>query len=201
MNFASIKEFTYRFLVEKPSGIKNLVVSRNTHIHVAKSSNVYVEYTSWFNYPANHDVKTIRGMFCVEEGGRVNIGSLKTRNPVFVLVGGSAVLNIGYNVFLNHNVRLYCYCSLTIGSDTTIADDVIIRDGDWHNVNDGVKLAPVTIGNHVWIGAKSIILKGVTIGDGSVIAAGSVVVRDVPPKTLVGGVPAKPIKENITWIR
>ena len=90
---------------------------------------------------------------------------------------------------------------MTIGSDTTIADDVIIRDYDGHYVNDGIKTAPVSIGNHVWIGSKSMILKGVTIGEGSVVAAGAVVVRDVPPHTLVGGVPAKVIKENITWVR
>lgn len=61
------------------------------------------------------------------------------------------------------------------------------------------KTAPIQIGNHVWIGARAIILKGVTIGDGVVVAAGAVVTKDVPPNTLVGGVPAKIIKENISW--
>ena len=59
--------------------------------------------------------------------------------------------------------------------------------------------APIHIGNHVWVGVRAIILKGVTIGDGAIIAAGSVVTRDVPANTLVGGVPAKIIKDNISW--
>lgn len=61
------------------------------------------------------------------------------------------------------------------------------------------KSAPIHIGNHVWIGARATILKGVTIGDGAVVAAGAVVNKDVPPNTLVGGVPARIIKENISW--
>ena len=55
------------------------------------------------------------------------------------------------------------------------------------------------IGDHVWIGARAVVLKGVTIGDGAVIAAGAVVTHDVPAHTLVGGVPAKIIKQNIVW--
>ena len=58
---------------------------------------------------------------------------------------------------------------------------------------------PIEIGDHVWIGLRAIILKGVKIGNGSVIAAGAVVTRDVPPYSLVAGVPARVIKENIYW--
>ncbi|MEM5663830.1 CatB-related O-acetyltransferase [Bacillus toyonensis] len=54
--------------------------------------------------------------------------------------------------------------------------------------------SPPIIGNDVWIGGRVIILQGVTIGDGAIIAAGAVVNKDVPPYTIVGGVPAKPIK-------
>lgn len=58
---------------------------------------------------------------------------------------------------------------------------------------------PIKIGNHVWIGINATILKGVTIGDGAIIAAGAVVNKDVEENSLVGGVPAKILKKNIFW--
>jgi acetyltransferase-like isoleucine patch superfamily enzyme len=54
-------------------------------------------------------------------------------------------------------------------------------------------------GNHVWIGMRAMILKGVTIGDGAVVAAGAVVTRDVPARALVGGVPARVLRNDVEW--
>ena len=76
---------------------------------------------------------------------------------------------------------------------------MIIRDNDAHQINDSCQKQHIIIGNHVWIGMRAIILKGVTVGDGAVIAAGAVVTHDVPANTLVGGVPARVIRENIEW--
>lgn len=78
---------------------------------------------------------------------------------------------------------------------------MIIRDSDNHTIHyDGFeKSKPIIIGNHVWIGMRATILKGVTIGDGAIIAAGAVVTKDVPARCLVAGVPARVIKENIEW--
>jgi acetyltransferase-like isoleucine patch superfamily enzyme len=80
---------------------------------------------------------------------------------------------------------------------------VTIRDSDNHLITsnpDFQKTMPIKIGNHVWIGLNAVILKGVTVGDGAIIAAGAVVTRDVPERCLVGGVPAKIIKENVKWM-
>jgi acetyltransferase-like isoleucine patch superfamily enzyme len=93
--------------------------------------------------------------------------------------------------------------SVTIGKDCAIAWGVTISDHDFHKLYlDGkqlVETAPVLIGNNVWIGMNATILKGVTVGDGAVIGAHSVVTKDVPAKCVVVGNPAKVIKENILF--
>jgi acetyltransferase-like isoleucine patch superfamily enzyme len=78
---------------------------------------------------------------------------------------------------------------------------VVINSGD-HNYSDltqpigsqGYKPGPIMIGNDVWLGAHCVILRNVKVGDGAVVAAGAVVINDVPPRTLVAGVPAVPKK-------
>lgn len=119
-------------------------------------------------------------------------------SDVAVYDGGTLTLGTGY---ANYNCKIQCFNSITIGDDVCIAEGVVIRDSDNHHIDreDYKMSAPIQIGNHVWIGMNAVILKGVTIGDGAVIAAGAVVTRDVPAKAMVGGVPAKIIKENVEW--
>lgn len=79
----------------------------------------------------------------------------------------------------------------------------VIRDNDGgkHRIlsENYENSKPIVINNHVWIGENSVILKGVTIGEGAVIAASSVVTKDIPPHCIAAGSPAKVIKENIDW--
>ncbi len=97
---------------------------------------------------------------------------------------------------------MHCFQQIDIGEDVAIAENVSIRDSDNHFITSDENFQmtkPVRIGNHVWIGMNVLILKGVTINDGAIIAAGSVVTRDVPANCLVAGVPAYVIKENVQW--
>lgn len=112
----------------------------------------------------------------------------------------NAKLELGSGYF-NGFVQIVCDENIKIGNNVAIARDVIIRDTDAHEILDGKhkKTKPVIIGNHVWIGTRAIIMKGVTIGDGSIVAAGAIVTKDVPANSIVAGVPAKIIKENIKW--
>lgn len=194
-----IKEIIYSIVACKPSFIKNLRVSKNTHVYVSKSANVQVSNYSRINIPERHDIKTNRGQFLVEKNATVNIGSITTMDGSCIFAWNNSNLTIGDRVFFNKNTYLWCTNSITIGSDTIIAPDVIIRDSDGHFIEGKNKIAPITIGNHVWIGAKTIILKGVTIGDNTVIGAGSVVAHDIPSNCLAVGNPAKIIRENIEW--
>ena len=128
-------------------------------------------------------------------------------NGKFYLGAGSdirifdnAKLEIGSG-YSNGLVQIVCAKSIKIGNDVAIARDVIIRDTDAHDIigNGREKSIPITIGNHVWIGTRAIIMKGVTVGDGAVIAAGAIVTKDVPSNKIVAGVPAKVIKTNVEW--
>lgn len=78
---------------------------------------------------------------------------------------------------------------------TVTALNHIFKDANKRIDEQGISTAPVTIGDDIWIGANAVILPGVTIGNHSVVAAGAVVTKDVPPRSLVAGVPAKEIKQ------
>jgi acetyltransferase-like isoleucine patch superfamily enzyme len=141
-------------------------------------------------------------MLKIMEGGVFKFSkNLDIHTGAYVSVDKNANLEIkgGY---INNDVRIYCFTSIKIGENVAIAEDVIIRDSDNHPVNNGHEniSKPIVIGDKVWIGMRATILKGVTIGDGAIIAAGSVVTKDVAPGTLVGGVPAKLIKKDVIWL-
>jgi acetyltransferase-like isoleucine patch superfamily enzyme len=113
-----------------------------------------------------------------------------------------AYIRIGARTTVGSYTFIYASSQISIGHDCMIAPFVYIVDSD-HGIDLGTPMnlqkniaRPILIGSDVWIGAHSIILSGVKIGDGAVIAGGSVVNQDVPTNTIVGGVPAKRIKER-----
>ena len=111
-----------------------------------------------------------------------------------------ATLRIGNNVSIGDRTEIHCGEKICSGDNTLISWDCCILDRDYHAFNAQNEVTKsVTIGKNVWVGCRSMILKGVTIGDGAVIAAGSVVTKDVPEKCLVAGNPAKVIATNVTW--
>jgi acetyltransferase-like isoleucine patch superfamily enzyme len=121
---------------------------------------------------------------------------LYTGHRISVNEGATLSLEGGY---ANSGVTIDCFEFISIGDGAAIAKGVVIRDSDSHSIDSRPSTAPIHIGKHVWIGTNAIILKGVTVGDGAVVAAGAVVTRDVPARSLVAGVPAKVIKADITW--
>jgi len=109
-------------------------------------------------------------------------------------------LIIGDECWINGGCQFDTEDFITIGDRVGIGHDVLVLTGS-HVVADSyrrtgdVTSEPVVIGSGAWLGARSVILPGVTIGAGSVIAAGAVVTRPVPPNVMVGGVPARLIRE------
>ena len=114
------------------------------------------------------------------------------------LVCGWGKIRIGDRVFLNSGSIVFSAVSVTIEDDVALANEAYVMDSDSHGVEGRpVREEPVVIGRGSWVGARAIILPGVTIGPRCVIAAGSVVSRDVPGETLVGGNPAKEIRKLV----
>lgn len=141
-------------------------------------------------------------------GENVIINSCLSSNPIggdcqtVLSLKDSAVLTIGSGAGIS-NAAIVCHNRVTIGSRTLIGGGTKIYDTDFHSldyrvrgdyVNEQPVTRPVEIGEDVFIGAHSIILKGVTIGDRSIIGAGSVVTKNVGPDEVWGGNPAKMIR-------
>ena len=104
---------------------------------------------------------------------------------------------IGKNVFINSSCHFQDQGGIEIGDGCLIGHNVVLAtiNHDLYPENNRVNhYAPIKLGKSVWVGSNSTILGGVTVGDWAVVAAGAVVTRDVPPLTIVGGVPAKVIR-------
>jgi len=131
--------------------------------------------------------------------------ALGVRGPVILrTLAEGAVIDIGADCGLSGTV-ICAYKSVTIGEGALIGADVMIFDTDFHPadhrarrnapVNFATDVAEVEIGRNVFIGTRSTICKGVRIGDNAVIAAGSVVTKNVEPNSVYGGVPAKKLRD------
>lgn len=109
-------------------------------------------------------------------------------------------ITIGKNVFINSGCHFQDQGGIEIGDGVLIGHNVVLATIN-HAIAPSEKrknyYAPIKIGNNVWIGSNTTVLPGVTIGEWSVIAAGTVVTKDVPPYTVVGGVPARVLKKVI----
>jgi len=157
----------------------------------------------------------------IDESVQIKLGKESTFFCKFILEKSNAVIQIGDNVYIGAS-NIYCSSNIVIGNNVLISWGVKIYDHNSHslspedriydirlagiNIRKGVSLTlnknwnnvvtePIYIKDNVWIGMDATILKGVTIGENSIIAAGSVVTKDVEPNTIVGGNPAKIIKK------
>jgi len=137
---------------------------------------------------------------CIK-GGRLVLRDCMISSGTSIVVDTGAILEI-HHAFVGRNCVISSKRSVTIAADCLIAEMVVIRDQD-HRIGEDMDFhtqkfvsAPVEIREKVWIASKATILKGVTIGEGAIIAASAVVNRDVPPHELWGGIPAKFIKHS-----
>lgn len=137
----------------------------------------------------------------INKGGKLIGENCQFYSGVRIEIGEHGLVSIGNGTYINRNTLIISESEVSIGVNCKISWDVIIMDSDMHPLNSKTVINnPVYIHDDVWIGCRSIILKGVTIGRGAIIAAGSVVTKDVPSMQIYGGVPAKYITDVRTDI-
>lgn len=109
----------------------------------------------------------------------------------------NAQLQIGDRVFINQGASIAATCYIEIGPDTQIGDFAAVLDSNWHSIDPDhpTRSAPIIIGANVWLGRSVIVLPGSKIGDHTVVAAGSIVKGDLPPRVLAAGNPAQVVRE------
>lgn len=132
----------------------------------------------------------LRGLENISLGNNVSIFE-----GVWLQAEACGELTIGDSVYIGHRCHFHAYDNVTIGSNTVIADNVLINSAEHlkENLAQVQGTGPIAIGEHVFIGQNAVILGGVTIGDNAVVGAGAVVTKDVPTGATVAGVPARPI--------
>lgn len=109
-------------------------------------------------------------------------------------------VEIGEYGSIGDRTQIHCGNKVKIGNYVLISWDVNIIENDYHSPGGGLpEPRPITIEDEVWIGARCIITKGVTIGKGSIIGSGAVVTKNVPPYSLAAGNPARVIKKVQSW--
>src|SRR4051812_24946920 len=122
----------------------------------------------------------------LNRGGRIHVESCSFESGVRLELYPAANLHIGKGTYLNRNVQIIVADTVTIGRRVKIGWDTVIMDSDLHGHSGQSAVArPVVIEDDVWIGCRALILKGVRIGRGAVIAAGAIVTKDVPPLAVV----------------
>lgn len=180
-------------------------------------SNLWIRIKLWMADAEFHEIRTSGLPFLrISSRGRLIIGSnfamnneahgnpIGAFNPCTIVVEEGATLRIGDNVGISQTA-LICTSDITIGDNVKIGGGTRLYTSDFHSLDPDLRSdpaadrknrakAPITVGNNVFIGAFSIILKGVSIGDNAIIGAGSVVTKNVPPNEIWVGNPARFIR-------
>ena len=200
-----------RFLYTKLLTPRRLRVFKPSMCYVHPEAQVRIE--KYLNFNRQWDGQRMLrnkmvGSLYLAKGATLEVEAFDVYAGSRINVNADAKLSLGSG-YMNHDCVIDCFSSITIGHGVVISERVVIRDSDNHAIisteNGELKsdekpaAAPIVIQDHVWLGMNVIVLKGVTIGEGAIVAAGSVVTKDVPPHCLVAGVPAKVVKTEVTW--
>lgn len=188
---------------------------RSSSIRVLNHSNICLSPKALIVMDENSSLEINRQDYRIDRGSLCRIeldddsvlqisGHVSLHRNTKLHLHPGASLSIGNNTYLN-GAEIDCSGQMTIGKDCAIAEGMKIMDKSWHEISDYTTGwaenadQSITIGDHVWIATNAIILPGLRLGDGCIVAAGAVVTHDVPERCLVAGVPAKVIREEVNW--
>lgn len=137
----------------------------------------------------------------LHRGGSMHLDGCHLAPGVTLTAGRDAVMRIEAD-FIGHNATIVSREAIHIGAGSQIAENVVIRDGNHDHSMPLHEMvftsSPIHIDDDVWLGAASVILAGVKIGTGATVAAGAVVTKDVAAMSTVGGIPARPLKSELS---
>jgi acetyltransferase-like isoleucine patch superfamily enzyme len=214
-----------RFIVERRIGIRTLwksfnvyskgkaykdrrsladfLISGNTCVRLEKNVRIINKGSFTLGLqPEEFHVSTNPCVLGMGENSKLAInGSCRVGLGVTIVLLKDAFLELGTDVYINSNSTLVCGKHIKIGDGSRISWNAEICDTDFHRIvrEGSVTSEPIEIGRNTLIGRRAMILKGVKVGDGSVVAAGAVVTKDVPENCLVAGVPARIVRREIKW--
>jgi acetyltransferase-like isoleucine patch superfamily enzyme len=184
---------------------KVIFSSLSGEIELSKSATSYKSIKIGFLRNGLTDTKNtncvlkIQGKVIANEGIHLGLGSK-------IAVEKNGLLLLGSNLVVTGETTIICHRSVVIGGNCLFSWGITVSDTDSHTVcNHNNEIInhdkAVHIGNHVWLGAKVLVLKGSQIDDNSVVGIASIVTKHIPANSLAVGAPAKVLKENINWSR
>lgn len=176
-----------------------IVPYKGSCIHIHRSAKLHLEGDLVLNFSP---LTGGESYLLLESGAKLEVlGEFLMFYNCDIAVFKNATLTLGGGGYMNSGSQLRCSKSIMIGKGVAIARNAMVVDSDTHQIFDGKHVADqsVIIGDHVWLCIRSLVLKGVQIGDGAIVSAGSVVTNDVVSKSIVAGIPAKCIREDVEW--
>lgn len=183
---------TEEFISVLNSG-ERVAAGSETHQYMTKLSNEAMKIMAVLNN-SYHTPEKIRELFSALIGREVDEG-FGMFPPFYTDCGRN--IHVGRNVFINSCCHFQDQGGIYIDDGALIGHNVVLatlNHGQLPENRHDLLPSPIYIGKNVWIGASAVVLPGVRIGDGAIVAAGAVVTKDVPPNTVVGGVPARQLK-------
>lgn len=182
-----------------------ILINKDVELSLASSSNIVVEKGARLNFGFFTHIFSKRRnskLILEEDASFVLTGKAMIQSGAMIFVGRGKTLKIGRSTFTS-NIKILAHDDITIGDNCIFGWECQIFSGDGHPIYQEESIinkdVPVVIEDNVWVGSRALILKGVRVGKGSIVAAGAVVTKDVPPNCIVAGNPAKVVKENISW--